>query len=113
MIADALNANGGQPILTGADLEPKSTAHLSGLNSAPAVSQVFTAKGTAAFAKFTTEHTKELNGIVLDDAVLSAPIINEPIVDGKAEISGGFASLNEVQVLADRLNKAAGGRRKP
>ena len=107
VIADALNANGGQPILTGADLEPKSTAHLSGLNSAPAVSQVFTAKGTAAFAKFTTEHTKELNGIVLDDAVLSAPIINEPIVDGEAEISGGFSTLTEAKNLSNLLNAGA------
>ena len=107
LIADSLSANGGQPILTGADLEPKSTAHLSGPNSLPAVSQVFTAKGTAAFAKFTTEHTGEINGIVLDDAVLSAPVINEPIVDGEAEISGGFATLAEAKNLSNLLNAGA------
>ncbi len=60
-------------ILTGADLEPKSHSELSGPNSIPAVSQVFDAKGADAFAKFTTEHTGEINGIVLDDAVISAP----------------------------------------
>ena len=107
LLTDSLNANGGQPILTGADLEPKSTAHLSGTGSTPAVSQVFTAKGAAAFAKFTTEHTGEINGIVLDDAVLSAPVINEPIVDGEAEISGGFATLTEAQNLANLLNAGA------
>lgn len=107
LLTDALNANGGQPILTGADLEPKSTAHLSGPNSIPAVSQVFTAKGGAAFAKFTTEHARELNGIVLDDAVLSAPIINEPILDGQAEISGGFATLAEAKNLSNLLNAGA------
>ena len=107
LLTDALNANGGQPILSGADLEPKSAAHLSGTGSTPAVSQVFTDKGSAAFAKFTTEHTGEINGIVLDDAVLSAPVINEPIVDGQAEISGGFATLTEAQSLANLLNAGA------
>lgn len=107
LLTDSLNANGGQPILTGADLEPKSGAHLGGTGSTPAVSQVFTEKGAAAFAKFTTEHTGEINGIVLDDAVLSAPVINEPIVDGQAEISGGFSTLTEAQSLANLLNAGA------
>ncbi|MDQ2800371.1 MAG: protein translocase subunit SecD, partial [Armatimonadota bacterium] len=107
VLADALNANGGQPILTGSDLEPKSTARLSGPSSIPAVSQVFTEKGTAAFAKFTTEHTGEINGIVLDDAVLSYPKITEPILDGQAEISGGFATLSQAQSLANLLNAGA------
>lgn len=107
LLTDSLNANGGQPILTGADLEPKSGAHLSGPSSLPAVSQVFTEKGAAAFAKFTTEHTGEINGIVLDDAVLSAPVINEPILDGQAEISGGFATLTQAQSLANLLNAGA------
>lgn len=91
-------------ILTGADLEPKSHSELSGPNSIPAVSQVFDAKGADAFAKFTTEHTGEINGIVLDDAVISAPVINEPILDGQAQISGGFTNLNEAQTLANLLN---------
>jgi len=107
VIADALNANGGKPILTGSDLEPKSAATLSGLNSLPTVSQVFTDKGKEAFAKFTTEHTGEVNGIVLDDAVLSDPKINEPILDGQAEISGGFATLTEAKNLANLLNAGA------
>ena len=107
LLTDSLNANGGQPIMSGADLEPKSSAHLGGTGSTPAVSQVFTDKGSAAFAKFTTEHTGEINGIVLDDAVLSAPVINEPILDGQAEISGGFATLSEAQSLANLLNAGA------
>ena len=101
-------------ILTQADLEPRCQAYLRGPGGAtPALSQTFTPSGTDKFARFTRDHTRGVVGIIVDDRVLSAPIINEPIVDGKVEISGGFASLNEVQVLADRLNKAAGGRRKP
>ncbi len=94
-------------ILTGADLLPNSAAHLSGQASIPAVSQTFDAKGTEAFGQFTSQHTGELNGIVLDDAVISAPVINEPIMNGEAEISGGFANLAEAQNLANLLNAGA------
>ena len=94
-------------LLTGANLLPNSAAHLSGQASIPAVSQTFDAEGTKAFADFTSQHTGELNGIVLDDAVISAPVINEPILNGEAEISGGFASLSEAQSLANLLNAGA------
>lgn len=95
-------------ILHGADIEPKSSAHMGGsLGADPAVSQVFTAQGGKAFADFTREHTGELNGVVLDDAVITAPNINEPILDGQAEISGGFANLAEAQALANLLNAGA------
>jgi len=94
-------------ILTGANLLPNSAAHLSGQASVPAVSQTFDAKGTQAFAQFTSQHTGELNGIVLDDAVISAPVINEPILNGEAEISGGFTNLGEAQSLANLLNAGA------
>ena len=107
LLTDALSANGGKPIMTGADLEPKSSAHLSGTGSTPAVSQVFNSAGQAAFAKFTTEHTGEIMGIVLDDAILSAPVIREPILDGEGEISGGFANLKEAQSLSNLLNAGA------
>jgi SecD/SecF fusion protein len=107
LLADALNANGGKPIMTGADLEPKSSAHLSGTGSTPAVSQVFTPSGQAAFAQFTTAHVEEIMGVVLDDAVITAPSINEPITDGEGEISGGFANLKEAQSLSNLLNAGA------
>ncbi|MGI4789511.1 MAG: protein translocase subunit SecD [Janthinobacterium lividum] len=106
LLTDSVNANGGKPILTGADLEPSSSAHL-GQTGAPTVSQVFNSKGTAAFAAFTTQHTGEIMGIVLDDAVLSAPFIQEPILDGQGEISGGFATLGEAQSLSNLLNAGA------
>lgn len=101
-------------ILTQADLEPKCQAHLSGNNAnTPAISQTFTATGTEKFARFTKDHTGDVLGIIVDDHVLSAPIIMEPIVDGQAQISGGFASLNEAHVLANRLNEAAESKWKP
>ena len=106
LITDSVNAYGGKPILTGADLEPSSSAHL-GQDGAPTVSQVFNPKGTAAFADFTTQHTGEIMGIVLDDAVLSAPVIKQPILDGQGEISGGFGTLGAAQSLSSLLNAGA------
>jgi len=103
----AFLASCGQPILLGSDILPKSTAQLTGQSSIPGVSQVFSVEGTKKFAQFTTQHTGELNGIVLDDAVISAPVINEPILNGEAVISGGFANLAEAQSLANLLNAGA------
>lgn len=95
-------------ILTGADIEPHCAAHLGGpLGTEPVVSQIFTPKGTRAFADFTRNHVGEINGVVLDDAVVTAPNINEPILDGQAEISGGFRTLAEAQALANLLNAGA------
>ncbi len=106
LLTDALNAYGGKPILTGANLKPNSSAHL-GQDGSPTVSQAFDDKGTAAFADFTTQHTGEIMGIVLDDAVLSAPVIKQPITDGQGEISGGFSTLAKAQTLSNLLNAGA------
>lgn len=101
-------------ILTQADLEPQCQAHLSGIGGAtPAISQTFTPDGAEKFTRFTKDHTGGVVGIIVDDRVLSAPVIMEPIRDSRSEISGGFTSLNEAHVLANRLNDAAGGARKP
>jgi SecD/SecF fusion protein len=105
---DFLSPEKSEVILTGNDIEPKSTAHLGGqFGTDPAVSQVFTADGTRKWAEFTKDHTKEIIGIVLDDAVLSAPFIKEPILDGQGEISGGFATVADAKALADMLNAGA------
>ena len=106
LLTDSVNASGGKPILTGADLEPSSSAHL-GQNGSPTVSQVFNSKGAAAFADFTTQHTGEIMGIVLDDSLLSSPFIKQPITDGQGEISGGFGTLAAAQSLSNLLNAGA------
>jgi len=101
-------------ILTQADLEPQCQAHLSGPGGAiPAISQTFTPAGAEKLARFTRDHIGNMIGLIVDDRVFLAPVINAPILDGQSQISGGFASLNEARVLADRLNEAAGGGRKP
>ena len=46
--------------------------------------------GARQFAKTSTEHVGEPFAIVLDGKVISAPVINEPIIGGRGQIRGGF-----------------------
>ena len=66
----------------------------------------FDASGTRRFAKLTTEHVNERFAIVLDDKVLSAPTIREPIPGGRGQISGGF-TLQGAKDLAVLLRSGA------
>jgi preprotein translocase subunit SecD len=52
------------------------------------------------FADYTTNHTKEYLAIVLDNKVISCPIVENPITDGKGVIQGSFTSdsANELAV---------------
>jgi len=58
--------------------------------SEPVVNIRFDSRGSHAFAKVTRENVNKPFAIVLDDVVLSAPNINEPILGGSARISGSY-----------------------
>ncbi|MBN1325122.1 MAG: protein translocase subunit SecD [Alphaproteobacteria bacterium] len=75
-------------------------------NNMPVVTTVFDATGARKFAKLTTEHVNERFAIVLDDNVLSAPTIREPIPGGRGQISGGF-TLQKAKDLAVLLRSGA------
>ncbi len=61
----------------------------------------FDSVGTRRFAAVTQANVGKPFAIVLDDKVLSAPVIREPITGGRGQISGSFtaASANELAVL--------------
>ena len=63
-------------------------------------------EGTAAFAEATTNLIDEVISIVLDDTVISAPTVNEPITGGKGIISGDFTQ-EEVINLANLIMSGA------
>jgi SecD/SecF fusion protein len=65
----------------------------------PKISLTFNDKGTKDFGDLTTAHVNERLAIVLDDEVLSAPNIREPILSGTAEITGQF-KFEEASLLA-------------
>ncbi len=56
----------------------------------PVVSIRFDGLGAKQFGRATTENVGKPFAIVLDNKVVSAPRINEPILGGSAVISGGF-----------------------
>ena len=61
----------------------------------------FDRKGAKKFAKVTTENTYQRLAILLDDKVISAPQIREPITGGSGNISGNFSpeTANDLAVL--------------
>ncbi|MFA5088342.1 MAG: protein translocase subunit SecD [Candidatus Omnitrophota bacterium] len=72
----------------------------------PQISLVLNAQGTKIFARLTQEHVNERLAIVVDDIVLSAPNINEPILSGRGEITGNF-TFEEASRLALQLRSGA------
>jgi len=65
------------------------------------VNFTFDSIGTRRFAEISRANVGRPFAIVLDDKVISAPVINEPIVGGRGQISGSFnaASANELAIL--------------
>jgi len=56
----------------------------------PVVDITFNTAGARRFGRVTQENVNKPFAIILDDKVLSAPNINEPILGGRAQISGSF-----------------------
>lgn len=69
-------------------------------NGQPNVTINFNSEGGRRFAKVTQENTGKPFAIIVDNSVISAPNINEPILGGSATISGGFTvdSANQLSI---------------
>jgi len=67
----------------------------------PVVSFRLDTRGGRKFANLTQEHQGERFAIVLDDEVISAPVIREPIPGGAGQISGNFTveTANNLAIL--------------
>ncbi|EKF59065.1 bifunctional preprotein translocase subunit SecD/SecF [Agrobacterium albertimagni AOL15] len=72
----------------------------------PVVSFRFDGVGADRFARITRDNVGRPFAIVLDDKVLSAPVIREPITGGAGQISGDF-SVDEANTLAALLRAGA------
>ncbi|HYG47592.1 MAG TPA: protein translocase subunit SecD [Allosphingosinicella sp.] len=75
-------------------------------NNLPAVSITFDRRGSLAFGKVTQQNVNKPFAIILDNVVLSAPNINEPILGGQALISGSF-TVEAATDLAVQLRSGA------
>jgi preprotein translocase subunit SecD len=69
--------------------------------SEPIVTFKFNTNGARRFAQVTQENVGRPFAIVLDDKVISAPVIREPILGGSGQISGSFTvqQANDLAVL--------------
>jgi protein-export membrane protein SecD len=72
----------------------------------PIVSFRFNQKGALRFGKLTQENVGRPFAIILDNVVMSAPVINEPILGGTGQISGRFTT-EEASDLAIVLRSGA------
>jgi len=73
---------------------------------APLVGLEFNSEGGDLFAKVTKENKGKILAIILDNKVISAPVIQDEILNGKAQINGTFTP-NEVKELVRNLNYGA------
>src|SRR3954465_14083212 len=67
----------------------------------PIVSFSFNSSGSRKFAQATSENVGQPFAIVLDNEVISAPVIREPITGGSGQISGSFTvqQANDLAIL--------------
>ena len=75
-------------------------------NNQPVVSIRFDSRGSKAFARATQQNVNKPFAIVLDDVVLSAPKIQEPILGGQARITGSY-TVQTATDLATQLRSGA------
>ncbi|CCD93143.1 Protein-export membrane protein secD [Bradyrhizobium sp. ORS 375] len=89
-----------QVLVSGGDLSDAQTGFDQRTNE-PIVSFRFNSAGARKFAQATTENVGQPFAIVLDNKVISAPVIREPITGGSGQISGNFTvqSANELAIL--------------
>ncbi|MET3612546.1 SecD/SecF fusion protein [Rhizobium aquaticum] len=87
-------------LVSGEDLVDAQASFNSQTNE-PVVTFRFDSKGATRFAQATSENVGKPFAIVLDNDVLSAPVIREPILGGSGQISGSFSvqSANDLAVL--------------
>lgn len=72
----------------------------------PVVSLEFNDEGRELFGQITSDHTGEALAIFLDQYPIMTPVIQQPILDGKAIVSGDF-TLDEAKNLSIQLNAGA------
>jgi preprotein translocase subunit SecD len=89
-----------QVLVSGSDLTDAQPAFDQRTNE-PIVNFKFNSSGSRKFAQATSDNVGQPFAIVLDNKVISAPVIREPITGGQGQISGSFTvqAANELALL--------------
>lgn len=93
------------PVVTGQDLVDASQSFDS-QDGQPVIAFRFNLAGARKFGKFTTEHIGQPFAILLDNKVLSAPVIQTAIPSGTGQISGRF-TVESANNLAIQLRSGS------
>ena len=93
------------PVVQGDDLVDAQPGFDSRTNE-PIITFRFNQSGARKFGNFTKDNVGRPFAIVLDDKVLSAPVIREPILGGSGQISGSF-TVESANRLAIQLRSGA------
>lgn len=94
-----------QTNLTGADLQQAAVSFDQNTGK-PQVQLTFTGNGAKKFADITKRNVGKIVAIVLDNQVIEAPRVNEPIFGGNAVITGEF-TIEQAKTLQIQLNAGA------
>lgn len=92
--------------LTGKDLKKAQVVYGSGSNGSPQVQLGLTSAGTKYFGEITQRNLGKPVAIVLDNQVISAPIVQQAILNGNGVISGNFTQ-EAAKNLSIQLNAGA------
>ncbi|HTR18418.1 MAG TPA: protein translocase subunit SecD [Candidatus Paceibacterota bacterium] len=94
--------------LTGKDLTSATLQFqgASGIVQEPTVVLQFNSEGTKLFSQITSDNVGTVLGIFVDGVPITTPVINEPIPNGTAVISGNFTA-QQAKDLAANLNEGA------
>lgn len=93
------------PVVDGGDLAD-ANANFEQRTNEPIISFRFNQSGARKFGNFTKENVGRPFAIVLDDKVLSAPVIREAILGGSGQISGSYTT-ESANALAIQLRSGA------
>lgn len=104
-VPQILGENAKETNLSGSDLE-QANVIFDPNTGKPQVELKFSPAGSKKFADITKRNVGKVVGIVLDDQLIEAPRVNEPIFGGSAVISGNFTTqqANNLQI---QLNAGA------
>lgn len=104
-IAQLLGPNAKKTDLSGSDLQ-KASVTFNTNTAKPQVQLAFSPDGSRKFAEITKRNVGKIVAIALDNIIIEAPRVNEPILGGNAVITGNFTT-DQAKSLQIQLNAGA------
>ncbi len=95
------------PILTNREIAEATIGF--GFDNTPVVNFRFDKQGAMLFGTYTRDHVGHPVAIVLDEKILSAPVIREPILSGSGQISGMFTHEEAADLATQLATDAVAG----